>query len=84
MLHWIFVQHPYVLLVLGALLALTLVCLGVIFRRLYDYWLWARSREQRERDVIIVACASLAAMQLAAIAHQPTPLVHQEDVVDVQ
>ncbi|MGE8281341.1 MAG: hypothetical protein ACN6O2_12995 [Stenotrophomonas sp.] len=65
---WLAVQHPYVLLVLGALLALILVAFGVFFRRLYDYWLWNRSREQRERDVVIAALATLAALQVAAIA----------------
>lgn len=83
MLHWLFVQHPYVLLVLGALLALILVSLGVIFRRLYDYWLWARSREQRERDVVIAAVVSLAALQVVAIAVSPEPAADLEEVSHV-
>ena len=78
---WLAVQHPYVLLVLGALLALILVALGVFFRRLYDYWLWSRSREQRERDVVIAAIATLGALQVAAIA-QSGPV--DADAVEVR
>jgi len=84
MVHWLFLQHPYMLLLLGALTALVLVSLGVFLRRLYDYWLWSRTRQQRERDVVIAAVASLAAMQLAAIANTSSIDVDAAQVANVQ
>ncbi len=72
-------------LAVGAwLLSITTVVVAVlcIVTRLYEYFRWSRTAEQRQRDFLTAACLGIAAVQGVAIAY--APLDHDSRQMNLQ
>ncbi len=80
---WLAVQPPGVLLLLGAFVTLMALGAALTAVRLYRYWQWARSAEQRQRDFMVVAVAATLAAGAAA-STDTTPPDEPETVAELQ
>ncbi|MCF3498198.1 hypothetical protein [Stenotrophomonas maltophilia] len=83
---WLAVQPPGVLLLLGAFVTLMALGAALTAIRLFRYWQWARSAEQRRQDFVVAAVAATlaAGAAAAAITGPPAPADDAETIADLQ
>lgn len=83
---WLAVQPPGVLLLLGAFVTLMALGAALTAIRLFRYWQWARSAEQRRQDFVVAAVAATlaAGAAAAAIAGPQVPADDGETIADLQ
>lgn len=84
---WLAVQPPGVLLLLGAFVTLMALGAALTAIRLFRYWQWARSAEQRRQDFVVAAVAATlaaGAAAAAAITGPPAPADDAETIADLQ